>query len=349
MSRVTGLMLHQLHGPEPPLRPLRRYPTRTYTDEVDSVTLDELDLRVLHALQLDGRAAFSRIAEVLGVSDRTVARRYGRLRGVGIARVAGVPDSRRTGHAEWLVRMRGLPSATAPLARALARRPDTAWVTVLSSGTEIVCVFRVPEDGAAPLESLGRLPQIRHVDAQRLLRPVMEHRWIGRTSALAAEQIDALRPAPATDTGPVRLTDLDHRLLPALAADGRAAFPDLARQIGWSESAVRRRLEELRRTGVLRLDVEVAPGVFGFSVQCLVWLTATPARLSRVAQALAADPEAAFVGATTGAHNLIAIVICRNADALHAYLTDRIGTLDGVDRMETAMITAYTKRTTPLP
>ncbi|GGV46249.1 AsnC family transcriptional regulator [Streptomyces griseoflavus] len=332
-----------------PLPPPRRYPTLAYTDPVDSVTLDVLDLRLLHALQLDGRAPFSKIADVLGVSDRTVARRFGRLRSTGSARVTGVPHSRRTGHAEWLVRMRGLPSATAPLARALARRPDTAWVTVLSSGTEIVCIFRVAEEGPAPLEGLGRLPQITQVDAQRLLRPVMDHRWSGRTSALTAEQITAMRPPPATDGGPFRLTEFDRRLLPALAADGRAAYPDLAQQVGWSESAVRRRLKELRTAGVLQLDVEVAPRLFGYSAQCLVWLTATPARLGGVAQALAADPEAAFVGTTTGAHNLIAIVVCRDADALHTYLTDRIGCLDGVDRMETAMVTSYTKRTAPLP
>ncbi|MYR89980.1 AsnC family transcriptional regulator, partial [Streptomyces sp. SID685] len=41
---------------------------------------DELDRRLVHALQIDGRAPFSTIAEALGVSDRTVARRYARLR-----------------------------------------------------------------------------------------------------------------------------------------------------------------------------------------------------------------------------------------------------------------------------
>ncbi|MFD9500643.1 Lrp/AsnC family transcriptional regulator [Streptomyces sp. NPDC060035] len=314
---------------------------------MDSVTLDALDLGLLHALQLDGRASFSRIADVLDVSDRTVARRFGRLRTTGIARVAGVTDSDRTGHAEWLVRLRVLPSGIAPLARALACRPDTAWVSVASSGTEIVCVFRVAEEGPAPLGALGRLPQGTQIDAQRLLRPVMDHRWIGRTSALTEEQISVLRPTPTTDTAPVPLTDLDRRLLPALAADGRAAYPDLARQVGWSESAVRRRLDELRRSGVLRFDVEVDSGLFGFSVQCVLWLTVRPARLSSAARALAGDPEAAFVGSTTGPHNLFAIVVCRNAYALHTYLTDRIGSLDGVDRMETVLITSYTKRAAP--
>ncbi|GAA0671691.1 Lrp/AsnC family transcriptional regulator [Kitasatospora atroaurantiaca] len=276
-----------------------------------------------------------------------MARRFGRLSATGTARVAGVANSHRTGHAQWLVRLRVNPSGTAVLARALARRPDTAWVTAVSSGTEIVCVFHVADGGSAPLAALARHPQILQVDAQRLLRHLMDRRWLGRTSALTAEQIAALRSPDLHDAAPVRLTDLDRRLLPALAADGRAAYPDLARKFGWSESAVRRRLEELRRSCVLQLDVEVDPALFGFSVQCLVWLTVSPRQLAAVARTLAADPEAAFVGATTGAHNLIVIAVCRDVDALHTYVTDRIGSLSGVDRMETALVASYVKRAAP--
>ncbi|WP_328400360.1 Lrp/AsnC family transcriptional regulator [Nocardia sp. NBC_00403] len=109
-------------------------------------------------MQIDGRASFSRIAEVLGVSDRTVARRYERLRAAGKLRVTSATDSDLSGAAEWVVRMRVLPHGTDVLARALARRPDTAWVTTMSSGTEIACVFRVPDGGAVPLAALARHP-----------------------------------------------------------------------------------------------------------------------------------------------------------------------------------------------
>ncbi|MDQ7806851.1 Lrp/AsnC family transcriptional regulator [Amycolatopsis sp. A133] len=316
---------------------------------MDSVMLDTLDLQLLHALQLDGRAPFSKIAEVLDVSDRTVARRFGRLRVTGAARVTGAIDSHLAGHAEWLVRLRVHPRHTTALARALARRPDTAWVSVLSSGAEIVCIVRVAGGGPAPLESLARHPQILDVTAQRLLRHLMDRRWLGRTSALTAEQITALRPPGTGDPTAVALTDLDRRLLPALAADGRAAYPGLAREVGWSESAVRRRLDELRRSRVLQLDVEVDPALFGFSVQCLLWLTVTPSRLTAVTRTLAAGSETAFVGATTGERNLIAIVICRDSDGLYTCLTDRIGTVPGVEGLETALITSYTKRVAPTP
>ncbi|NUS92853.1 MAG: Lrp/AsnC family transcriptional regulator, partial [Nocardia sp.] len=145
------------------------------------------------------------------------------------------------------------------------------------------------------------------------------------------------------------LTDLDHRLFHALAADGRAACADLARQVDWSESAVRRRLTELRAAGVLRFDIEVEPAGFGFSVQCALWLSVHPTRSASVAATLAADPGTAYLGATTGSHNLFAVTISRDAESLYTYLTERIAALPGIERVDTAQITSYAKRFAPAP
>ncbi|WP_280303434.1 Lrp/AsnC family transcriptional regulator [Nocardia neocaledoniensis] len=315
---------------------------------MDSVRLDAVDLGLLHALQVDGRAAFSRIGEVLDVSDRTVARRFARLRGRGLLRVTGVADSGRIGRAEWLLRVRVKPGGAADLARTLARRPDTSWVSELAGGTEVICLFHV-ETEAAPVDALARHPLVHTVEAQRLLRHLTERRWHGRTSALSAEQVSALAPPVTERSGVIRMTDLDRRLLPALAIDGRADYARLARAVDWSESAVRRRLDELRSHRVLRFDVEIDAATLGFPTQAILWLTVAPARLLSVAGMVAAHPEAAFVGGTTGVHNLLVIVVCRDADALFTYLTERIGPIDGIERAETAPITAIAKRAAPLP
>ena len=53
----------------------------------------------MQALQIDGRASFSRIARFLGVSDQTVARRFRRLAAADGLRVFGVPDADSSGTA----------------------------------------------------------------------------------------------------------------------------------------------------------------------------------------------------------------------------------------------------------
>jgi DNA-binding Lrp family transcriptional regulator len=54
----------------------------------------------------------------------------------------------------------------------------------------------------------------------------------------------------------VPLDAVDETLLAALRRDGRATLTELQAATGQSESAVRRRLDRLRDTGVLYLAVE---------------------------------------------------------------------------------------------
>lgn len=71
--------------------------------------LDDLDRGLIHALHIDGRVPFSRIASVLGVSAQTVARRYRRLCAESGLRVVGLTDPHRAGRTQWLVRLTVTP------------------------------------------------------------------------------------------------------------------------------------------------------------------------------------------------------------------------------------------------
>ena len=314
---------------------------------MDSLTLDRLEEQLVHALQIDGRAPFSRIAAVLGASDRTVARRYTKLRSTGALRVVGLPRTRRVGRVNWLVRMQCAPDAAQAVAATLARRDDTSWVSLASGGTEVTFVAHTRDRGTSLLQKLPRGPRITSVTAQCMLRAVAgTSGWPGRTSALTPAQIDQLQPRPADpDPGTtVELTATDQLLLAELAKDGRAGFPALAAATGIPESSARRRLAELRRTDVLYFDIETDPVLLGYTTEAALWLTVAPAELNTVADALARHREVAFASAVTGPTNMFAFVVCRDADALYDYLATRIGALPGVLQVETAPLVRSAKR-----
>lgn len=312
--------------------------------------LDDLDRQLLHALQVDGRAAFSHIASVLGTSDRTIARRYSRLRSSGVVRVVVVPNGQALGYVDWMVRIRCSPDVADRLAVALSRRDDTSWVSLISGGTEITCITqtrgRVGESELL-LEKLPQMPRVMAVTAHCLLRAVAgTSGWPGRTAALTPMQIAALQlPLLEQDEpgGDQQLTDADLQLLPLLAKDGRASQLSLAAATGWSESTVRRRLEELRRANLVHFVVDIDPIHFGFNTEAMLWLTVAPADLAEVTTALSEHQEISFAAATTGPSNIVAYVVCRNTGALYDYLAGRIGSLPGVLRAETAPILRRTK------
>ncbi|WP_406270940.1 Lrp/AsnC family transcriptional regulator [Actinacidiphila glaucinigra] len=308
---------------------------------MDSHTLDELDMRLLHALQLDGRAPFSRIAEVLGVSDQTVARRYRRLRGDLGMRVLGLPEQELLGRTRWALRLRSTPEAAESLAKALARRDDTAWISLMSGGTEVMCVTRPrshDEHDALLLGRLPRTPSIVEIGAHSILHTFYGGAlgWFAKRGALTDAEVAALRPPPPEPpSGTVVLDATDEALLAVLARDGRASYPELHRATGLSESAAKRRLEQLRGSGVLYTDVQLDTAWVGHDTRAIFWITAAPSALSSVGQALAAHPETAYVAATTGSSNLVAVVICSSTPELYRYLSECVGALDGVRHVET--------------
>ncbi|MEU1630497.1 Lrp/AsnC family transcriptional regulator [Streptomyces sp. NPDC020096] len=323
---------------------------KTYLDTLSRADreLSDEETALAQALQINGRASFREIADALGVSDQTAARRWSRLRSAGKLRVLGLTDPLRLGDSRWVVRVRCTPDAATSIGEALARRTDTSWVTLTSGGTEIACSVRTRGPGLEEsllLQKLPRTPQVVDVSAHCLL-----HAFFGRDlgsinkrGPLTAAQVAALTPPvapePATDaTPPVTLDDSDRRLLDLLARDGRAAPGELAAATGLSLSTVRRRITELRMAGVLYFDVEYHPDVLQRNFRAALWLEVDPSRLAEAGAALAAHPEVSFAAAVTGTANLYASVDVTAAQLFYRYLTESVAALPGLRHTATAPI-----------
>ncbi|WP_278264763.1 Lrp/AsnC family transcriptional regulator [Nocardia sp. AG03] len=318
---------------------------------MESVNLDDLDRRLIHALQIDGRAPFRRIADVLGVSERTIARRYQRLRSRLVLRVVGRVDSARAGLVDTVVLIRCAPGADEQLAAALSRRPDTSWVALMAGGQELTGIFATPV-GTDLTGALSRLPDIRAFSAHTVLRYVAgTEGWSGRTNALTRAEQVALAP-PDSEVEPevaqAEWTDRDVVLADELALDGRADLHRLAARTGWSEPTVRRRLAGWRAAGVLAFEVEIDPALFGHAEEALVWLAVAPAGLREVLDTLRAHPGVAFAATVTGSWSVFVILELPSATRLHDFLTVDLAALPAITRVETALIRRRTKRAGPL-
>ncbi|MEU5316504.1 Lrp/AsnC family transcriptional regulator [Streptomyces sp. NPDC021056] len=306
---------------------------------LESTVLDALDLQLLSALEVNGRASFSRLGAVLGASDQTIARRYRKLCAEAGLRVLALRDAYVLGEDQWMLRFRCAPDSAPSISDALAKRPDTSWIGLASGGTEIVCMTLPRSSGDHDELLLGKLPRtpsVVDIRAHQLL-----HRfyggpggWSGKFGALTGEQVAALRPHPQPAPGPVRPEPDDEPLLAVLRRDGRAGYPELQRATGRSESAVKRRLATLLGSGAVYIDIEYHSEVLGYPRAACLWITAAPGALTSVGQALAGHDEVAFASATAGPSNLVATVVVRDTAGLYAYLSGPLGRLEGVQHVE---------------
>ncbi|MEU8982554.1 Lrp/AsnC family transcriptional regulator [Streptomyces sp. NPDC058467] len=319
--------------------------------EMESHTFDKLDLQLLAALELNARAPFSRIGAVLGVSDQTIARRYRRLCAEGGLRVVAVRDAQRLGQDQWMLRLRCAPDSAEAIAQALAKRPDTAWIGLASGGTEVQCMTRPRSPGDHDDLLLGKLPRtpsVVEIRAHQLLHRFYggPQGWLGKFAVLTDEQIAGLRPEPSGGTGPARIDPEDEPLVAALERDGRATYPELQRATGRSESAVKRRLAGLIASGAVYIDVEYHSEILGYPLAACLWITAAPAALHSVGEALATHDEIAFASATAGSSNIVVTAVARDTAALYAYLSGRLGSLEGVQYVETTPFLRRVKQLT---
>jgi DNA-binding Lrp family transcriptional regulator len=332
--------------------------------------LDAVDRQLLHALTVAPRAPFRLLADVIGVSDQTVARRYRRLSETAGLRVVGVIDGQRAGWVDWLVRLQAAPGSAQRIADTLARRPDTRWVRLYSGGTEIICTLQARSPEQRNTLFLHGLPGSRHVTAitahsiMHVFSPVA---YVGHAGALTATQLAGLReavpetPPPPPETSPppgigpawtpsegTVLRADDDPLIAELTRDGRAPVAALATATRWHESTVRRRIEELRQAGLLYFDIDVDGAALGISASVMLFLKIEPARLEAAGRAVAAHPEVPYAAATTGPTNLAVSAVFRDTSQLYTYLTTRMSDIPGLQSAETAPIIGTVKKESPL-
>lgn len=300
-----------------------------------SPRIDELDRDILHALQLNPRAGFALLADVLGVSEQTVARRYGRLRSAGVVRVFALVDPSRIGQLDWTLRISCRPHGALPLARALAERADVSWVSLTGGGADILASVRSRSADERDELLLGRIPrtaQVLSMTASVVLSRFghQNDAWLPYGSTLPDSAVERLfAGAPhrhPVGSGGEPLEPGDQPLIDALAVDGRASVAALAAATGWTPGRTRRRLDTLLASGTLYLDVDVAAELLGYPVLAMLSLTVEPAEWDRLGTALAARPEVGYAAATTGPTNVSASLTVRDVRELYTF-TSSIGSL----------------------
>ena len=135
------------------------------------------------------------------------------------------------------------------------------------------------------------------------------------------------------DRSPV-LDSVAKRIIEQLQQDGRRSYASIAKAVGLSEAAVRKRVQRLLDTGVVQIVAVTDPLQVGFERQALIGIN-IQGDVTAVADALAEIPEVDYVVITAGSFDLIAEVVCEDDDHLLDLLSSRIRILDGVTGTET--------------
>jgi len=137
----------------------------------------------------------------------------------------------------------------------------------------------------------------------------------------------------------MKLDDIDRKILAMLTEDGRMSYVDIGKKLNLSRVAVRERVNQLVKNGVIeKFTVVINSEKFGKSVSAFFEVDCEPAYLVEVAQKLAENVNVASCYQMTGPSTLHVHVLVEDFAALEKFINNELYALKGITRVESNIL-----------
>lgn len=131
---------------------------------------------------------------------------------------------------------------------------------------------------------------------------------------------------------------VDQHILSILEENGRATNREIAESVGVSEGTVRNRIERLIRDDILRIVGVTNPARLGLNTAAVISISAELARITDIAERIAAADGVVYVGYTTGNADIIVLAFFPSNDELTDFMTQTLAAIPGILKAETNII-----------
>jgi DNA-binding Lrp family transcriptional regulator len=302
----------------------------------DRAHLDELDRRVVHALQVNPRASWAQVGAALGIDPVTAARRWERLAADGTAWITAYTAASRPRGPVALVEIDSA-GRSLDIAEQLVDDRECATIDVTSGGRDLLLTVTARDMAGLTEYLLRRLGTLEHVRAVRthLSTRVIAEGAAWRLAALTEAEQARLREnaTPVERAGPSGPDEL--AVLAGLAEDGRASTTELAARTGLGTRRVRDLTRDLLRNGRVTLRTELRAEASGWPVYAWFFLRVPASAATSISPRLGSLPEIRTVLQIAGPSNVIMAVWLRelaDVSRLEASLESHLPEVEIVDR-----------------
>lgn len=131
----------------------------------------------------------------------------------------------------------------------------------------------------------------------------------------------------------------DRIIIDILARDSRTPFTEIAKVLGISETAVRKRIKSLEERGIIKkYTVEIEPSKLGYGLVSITGVDTLPEKIFEVAEELKKYEFVKSLYLTSGDHMIMAEVWAKDGEDLADIISNKIGKIDGVIKVCPAII-----------
>lgn len=289
------------------------------------------DLQLVLALQKDGRASYSELAEKLGITASTVAKRIRFLLESGAITIRALPNPEKIGlGANALIFIRVDPTK---LDKAVDKLVDNFHVNLVQTifgrfDLMIAVYFSTWDLLHAYTKELSLTEGVLEIETH-YVQDIKK-----RYELIFGSDLEKCPP----------LKDNDWKLIKALVKDGRSNVKDLADRLGMNISIVSRRISALLSSNIIKISAIPTPKKFGFAGKAFILMTINATKAENICHALYDFEEIHLIMTMHNAAQIIIGVQTVDNTVLHEIIKKRIAPIDGIYNTETFILAEVKKR-----
>ncbi len=135
------------------------------------------------------------------------------------------------------------------------------------------------------------------------------------------------------------IDEKDKKILEMLLKDSRTPYSEMAKVLGISDTAVRKRIKNLENKGVIRgYTISVDPHFIGYKCVAIVGIDTESERFYKIAQKLREMDEVRCLDITSGESMIVAEIWAEDGESLAHILSEKIGKIEGVKRIKSSVV-----------
>lgn len=134
------------------------------------------------------------------------------------------------------------------------------------------------------------------------------------------------------------LDGVDRRIIKILQKDGRTPNTTIARELGVTETTIRKRIATLVDQNLINIVAVPTPKAVGLSMSAIIGISIDLSQLRAVAERLRQAPEVRYVGLSTGRFDIMIEAFFADQQHFLEFISNTVGGLPGVTGVETSII-----------
>ena len=135
------------------------------------------------------------------------------------------------------------------------------------------------------------------------------------------------------------MDEKDRKIIDILLKDSRTSYSEIAKELGISDTAVRKRIRNLEKKGIIRgYTICVDPHALGYRCVAILGIDTDSDKFHDVAKKLKDMREIRCVDMTSGENMIVVEIWAKDGESLAKLISEKIGKLEGVKKIKSSVV-----------